>query len=146
MLRMWKRGRLGYAPGPKIELFASDPSSDDHVAYLSMRNAVRMIERGQAWLDSNNKLRVSAPSWIHDHPCRTRISSGGLLAALGMSQIHTIANARGAVHDFKYIAPEDRACFHQATNPGGNWIAAAVSLAATAFSILIEAGTTAGVW
>lgn len=46
---------------------------------------------------------------------RTRTSRGGVLAAIGRSQRYTTHNERGNVNGFKFIAPEDRAIFHQAT-------------------------------
>lgn len=123
-------------PSPKILLLECD--SPRVVAKLSMRQAVYMIEHDQAWFDSGGDLRVKVPGREHEHPCRTRISWGGLLAALGMSQVYTRDNQRGNVDDFKRIFPEDRACFNQATKPGG-WMIAVVSYAATAFSLLHEA-------
>jgi hypothetical protein len=93
------------------------------VAKVSARNAARMLELGQVRLDQEGHLRVAVPDRAHEHPCRTRISSGGVLAALGMSQIYTAKDERGKVAGFKRIYPEDRGFFNLATNPG-NWIIA----------------------
>lgn len=110
---------------------------------ISREHAEQLLRSRQAKLMAGGRaVRLIVYHEMPEHPCRTRISVGGLMAALGMSQVYTIANERGGVHDFKRIYPEDRACFHQATNPGG-WMmvlaTAGLVNAATAFSILREA-------
>src|SRR5512145_1684343 len=107
---------------------------------ISREHAEQLLRSRQAKLMAGGRaVRLIVYHEMPEHPCRTRISVGGLMAALGMSQVYTIANERGGVHDFKRIYPEDRACFHQATNPGG-WMmvlaTAGLVNAATAFSIL----------
>jgi hypothetical protein len=99
------------------------------VAKLSTRDAARMLERGQIRLGSGGELRVIGPNRSFEHPARTRISSGGVLAAIGMSQIYTTDDDARKLKvkrrlRFKRIFPEDRRFFHLATNPGAEFLVA----------------------
>ena len=105
-------------PSPTQTLLL-EAGSSRIVALLCPHNVKRLLKRGQARRESDGELRVEPPGPQSEHPCRTHISSGGKLAALGMSQVYTKSNERGRVHDFKRIFPEDLGCFHQATKPGG---------------------------
>lgn len=80
-----------------------------------MVEAERMINRNQAKRDGTT-LRLTEVGQLH--LCRTHISSGGPLAAMGMSQVYT-ANDHGKVSGYKTIYPEDLHYF-TATTCGGD--------------------------
>lgn len=81
-----------------------------------------MIKRKQARLEGRC-LRLTEYYDSAAHPCRTFVSRGGPLAAMGMSQKYTVnqplsgSGDRSKVTGFKSIYPEDRAFFHLATCP-----------------------------
>lgn len=79
----------------------------EHVSVLIREGLARPLESGLRGV----RLTVAGIA----HPCRTRISAGGPLAALGMSQVYTTRDGRGTVDGFKRIFPEDRHIFHAAT-------------------------------
>ena len=123
----------------RVRVLTPEPYDVILDGFISREHAEQLLRRRQAKLMPGGRtVRLIVYHEMPQHLCRTRISAGGLLAALGMSQVYTIANERGAVHDFKRIYPEDRGCFNQATNPGG-WLIAMASYAATAFSIFAKA-------
>lgn len=81
-----------------------------------------MILRRQARLEGRC-LRLNEYYDSVAHPCRTFVSRGGVMAAIGMSQKYTVhqplngSGDRSKVTGFKSIYPEDRAFFHLATEP-----------------------------
>ena len=105
---------------------------------ISRRDRDRMLRRGLIEPDQTGNYRVIAPNRDTEHPCRTRISSGGPLAAMGMSQIYTLKNERGDVSGFKSIYPEDRPLFNLATMPGFDLLVACAVVFGQALSQLIE--------
>lgn len=83
---------------------------------VTSAHADRLVRLKQAcWLRGKRVLRLQM---FHNMPMtggRTRTSRSPFLGAIGRSQRYTTHNDRGEVNGFKYIAPEDRAIFHQAT-------------------------------
>jgi hypothetical protein len=69
----------------------------------------RMVRNGQVIrLPGGRAYKLTGK--MEPHECRTRISGGGVLAAMGMSQRYTTTE-RGKVDGFKTIFPEDAAAF-----------------------------------
>lgn len=69
----------------------------------------RMVRDGQVIrLPGGRAYKLTGK--MEPHQCRTRISGGGILAAVGMSQRYTTTE-RGKVDGFKTIFPEDAAAF-----------------------------------
>ena len=86
-----------------------------------------MLARRQARLEPNGRaLRLLEYYDSAAHPCRTFVSRGGPLAAMGMSQKYTVnqplngSGDRSKVTGFKRIFAEDRAFFNLATVPNGD--------------------------
>jgi hypothetical protein len=77
---------------------------------VSQIDADAMVRRGKA-IRENRVLRLTGIGV--PHPCRTRVSCGGVLAAAGMSQRYTRLESR--THTFKFLAPEDFKTFQAAT-------------------------------
>jgi hypothetical protein len=101
-----------------IMVYPSGPY-DRITAWVSPSDAVRMVREKQAeWIDERRRaVRLSAGS---ERCGRTRISSGGMLAAIGRSQKYTIrehfaarvaGTERIPTHGFKTIFPEDARSF-----------------------------------
>lgn len=83
---------------------------------VNRERAEALVRRGQAyWIAHRQAVRLAAHYLLPEHPCRTHTSRGPLLGAIGRSQCYTIDDARGRVTGFKFLAPEDRSVFHQAT-------------------------------
>jgi hypothetical protein len=92
------------------------PFGSDRIdTYVTSVEARRLLTRNHAQYVSAKLIRLTAvaprvPGEFH--ASRTRISSGGVLAAIGMSQIYTRGEIHpGKVDGYKFIDPVDRAYF-----------------------------------
>jgi hypothetical protein len=103
----------------KLRVYA--PAGEYIVGYATQETARRMIRLGQAKSVSNGNraIRLTFHYENPEHPCRTHTSCGGMRAAIGLSQVYTVAErdrvTRFKVFRFKTIFAEDRQVFHQAT-------------------------------
>ena len=106
-------------------LLILEPQTDRILGWATRDKAERMIRRRQARLEGRC-LRLTEYYDSAAHPCRTFVSRGGPLAAMGMSQKYTVnqplngSGDRSKVTGFKRIFAEDRAFFHLATEPNGD--------------------------
>ena len=92
------------------------PDVDREVQRVTEEQASRLLRLGQAHkMRGGRTLRLYAWSEMPMTGGRTRTSRGGMLAAIGRSQKYTTQNQRGDVNGFKYLAPEDRVFFQEAT-------------------------------
>jgi len=94
---------------PKYLVFDRAGDAQYHV---SPHKARRMVAGGQAEIMHGNALRLLGPTQEQEHPCRTHTSRGGLMAAIGRSQLYTTAKrGRPATTEHKKIFPEDRPAY-----------------------------------
>lgn len=93
------------------------PDFDNYeVLKVTEPEAERMVHLNQArWIRGGRALRLSHHYQMPATGGRTRTSRGGMLAAIGRSQVYTIADARGRVTDFKHLDHVDRYIFESAT-------------------------------
>jgi hypothetical protein len=97
---------------PKIPLLNRN---GDKLYDVTPQEAANLLEHHQARYAGNRRCLV-AVGFIreHEHPCRTRTSRGGLLAAIGRGQQYT-TSTHGRVDGFKRIFLEDLGTFNAAT-------------------------------
>jgi hypothetical protein len=82
--------------------------------YETVAKASELVKHFQArWVgQSTIRLTATARATVGElHPCRTRVSMGGIKAAIGMSQDYTTRNERHRVDGFKPLYPEDQGYF-----------------------------------
>ena len=86
----------------------------DRIVYFTHREEARsLVQQGSAVWDAGGHIRLVETGI--PHPCRTRISSGGPFAAMGLSQVYTTRGTGGRVDGNKTLYIEDRCVFHTAT-------------------------------
>ena len=102
---------------PKLRVPVLHPDVDRQVDYLDREKAEKLVKFGQArWVDRQQRcLRLTEYTEMPFTGGRTHTSRSPFLGAIGRSQRYTTHNEYGNVNGFKFIAPEDRAIFHQAT-------------------------------
>lgn len=83
-------------------------SSGNQVWKATKEEIKRLVRRGQAVMSADGRV-YRLLEHGKSHQCRTHISSGGVRAAMGMSQDYT-ASDKG-VPRFKTIYPEDKPAF-----------------------------------
>lgn len=83
-------------------------SSGNQVWKATKEEIKRLVRRGQAVMSADGRVYRLLERG-KSHQCRTHISAGGPLAAMGMSQNYT-ATDKGQPR-FKTIYPEDRPAF-----------------------------------
>lgn len=89
---------------------------DREVFRWTPEQAACHVARNQArWIRGKRALRLSHHYEMPDNGGRTRTSRGGVLAAIGRSQVYTIDDARGRVTGFKHIDRVDLHIFQSAT-------------------------------
>jgi hypothetical protein len=103
---------LLFKPRRRYPVFEPD---NDRIAFdVGADQAQRMLDYGQArLLQSGRCLRLlDLVDPVSGRPTLT--SRGGVLAAIGRSQVYTTANDRGSVNGFKFISPRDLPLFRHA--------------------------------
>lgn len=89
------------------------PGYDKILYYTHREEAHSLVHQGSADWHAGGHIRLVETGI--PHPCRTRISSGGPFAAMGLSQVYTTRGNNGRVDGNKTIYREDRCVFHTAT-------------------------------
>jgi hypothetical protein len=108
-----------------MKVLMLEPAGDRVAFDVTRDQAARMVLKRQAqWIPGAKDRIARLASYGQKHPCRTKVSRGGILAAIGRSQVYTrmesapegsIEVKRVPTFEYKTIYAEDRNYFNVAT-------------------------------